>query len=74
MIAAIRTHFKTKKRQKKNQTRQQGETSPERAANQEQKEYSKYSETYIKRTPSIKRTVAKVPEFISLIFFKWNLY
>ena len=54
----------------KNQTRQQGETSPERAANQEQKEYSKYSETCIKRTPSIKRTVAKVPEFISLICFK----
>ena len=28
----------------------------------------------IKRTPSIKRTVAKVPKFISLIYFKWNLY
>ena len=24
----------------------------------------------IKRTPSIKRTVAKVPKFISLIYFK----
>ena len=33
-----------------------------------------YSETCIKRTPSIKRTVAKVPKFISLIYFKWNLY
>ena len=28
----------------------------------------------IKRTLSIKRTVAKVPKFISLISFKWNLY
>ena len=28
----------------------------------------------IKRTPSIKRTVAEVPKFISLIYFKWNLY
>ena len=26
-----------------------------------------YSETCIKRTPSIKRTVAKVPKFISLV-------
>ena len=33
-----------------------------------------YSETCIKRTPSIKRTVAEVPKFISLIYFKWNLY
>ena len=31
---------------------------------------SKYSETCIKRTPSIKRTVAEVPKFISLIYFK----
>ena len=29
---------------------------------------------HIKRTPSIKRTLAEVPKFISLIFFKWNLY
>ena len=28
----------------------------------------------IKRTPSIKRTVAEVPKFIPLIFFKWHLY
>ena len=28
----------------------------------------------IKRTSSIKQTVAKVPKFISLIYFKWNLY
>ena len=28
----------------------------------------------IKRTPSIKRTLAGVPKFISLIYFKWNLY
>ena len=28
----------------------------------------------IKRTPSIERTVAEVPKFISLIYFKWNLY
>ena len=28
----------------------------------------------IKQTPSIKQTVAKVPKFMSLIFFKWNLY
>ena len=28
----------------------------------------------IKRTPSIKRTVAEVSKFISLIYFKWNLY
>ena len=28
----------------------------------------------IKRTPSIKRTVAEVPKFTSLIYFKWNLY
>ena len=28
----------------------------------------------IKRTPSIKQTVAEVPKFISLIYFKWNLY
>ena len=27
-----------------------------------------------KRTPSIKRTAAEVPKFISLIYFKWNLY
>ena len=33
-----------------------------------------YSETCIKRTPPIKRTVAEVPKFISLIYFKWNLY
>ena len=26
----------------------------------------------IKRTPSIKRTVAEVPKFISLIYFKWT--
>ena len=32
------------------------------------------SEHRIKRTPSIKRTVAEVPKFISLIYFKWNLY
>ena len=30
----------------------------------------KYSETCITRTPSIKRTVAEVPKFISLIYFK----
>ena len=35
---------------------------------------AQYSETCIKRTPSIKRTVAEVPKFISLIYFKWNLY
>ena len=35
---------------------------------------SLYSETCIKRTPSIKRTVDEVPKFISLIYFKWNLY
>ena len=29
-----------------------------------------YTETCIKRTPSIKRTVAEIPKFISLIFFK----
>ena len=29
-----------------------------------------YNETCIKRTPSIKVTVAEVPKFISLIFFK----
>ena len=29
-----------------------------------------YSETCIKRTPSIKRTVAEVPKLISLTFFK----
>ena len=29
-----------------------------------------YSETCIERTPSIKRTVAEVPKFISLIYFK----
>ena len=29
-----------------------------------------YSETCIKRTPSIKRTVAEVTKFISLIYFK----
>ena len=28
----------------------------------------------IKRTPSIKRTVAEVPKFYSLIYLKWNLY
>ena len=28
----------------------------------------------IKRTPSIKRTIVEVPKFISLIYFKWNLY
>ena len=33
-----------------------------------------YSETRIKRTPSIKRTVTEVPKFIFLIYFKWNLY
>ena len=33
-----------------------------------------YIETCIKRTPSIKRTLAEVPKFISLIYFKWNLY
>ena len=27
----------------------------------------------IKQTPSIKRTVAKVPKFISLLYFRWNL-
>ena len=32
--------------------------------------FSKYSETCIKRTPSIKRTVAEVPKFISLIYLK----
>ena len=30
----------------------------------------KYSETCIKRTPSIKRTLAEVPLFIALIYFK----
>ena len=30
----------------------------------------KYSETCIKQTPSIKRTVAEVPKFVSLIYFK----
>ena len=64
MTAAIRTHFKTKKRQKK--IKQEKRTLT--------KEYSKYSETCINRTPSIKRTEAKVPEFISIIYFKWNLY
>ena len=29
-----------------------------------------YSETCIKRTPSIERTVAEVPKFISLVHFK----
>ena len=29
-----------------------------------------YSETCIRRTPSIKRTLAEVPKFISLIYFK----
>ena len=33
-----------------------------------------YSETCIKRTPSNKQIVAQVPKFISLIYFKWNLY
>ena len=33
-----------------------------------------YSETCIKRTPSIKGIVAEIPKFISLIYFKWNLY
>ena len=28
----------------------------------------------IKRTLSIKRTVAEVQKFITLIYFKWNLY
>ena len=28
----------------------------------------------IKRIPSIKRIVAEVPKFISLIYLKWNLY
>ena len=32
------------------------------------------SEHCIKRTTSIKRTVAEVPKFISLIYFKWNLH
>ena len=32
------------------------------------------SEHRIKRTPFIKRTVVEVPKFISLIYFKWNLY
>ena len=32
------------------------------------------SETCIERTPSIKWTVAEVHKFISLIYFKWNLY
>ena len=33
--------------------------------------FSVYSETCIKRTPSIKRIVAKVPKFVSLnIYFK----
>ena len=32
--------------------------------------YPSYSETCIKRTPSINRTVAEVPQFISLIYFK----
>ena len=27
----------------------------------------------IKQTPSIKRTVAEVPKFISLLYFKWNI-
>ena len=35
---------------------------------------AQYSETCIKQTPSITRTVAEVPKFISLIYFKWNLY
>ena len=35
---------------------------------------SNYSETLIKWTPSIKRTVAEVLKFISLIYFKWNLH
>ena len=30
----------------------------------------RYSETCIKRTPSFKRTVAEVPKFVSLIYFK----
>ena len=30
----------------------------------------KYSETCIKQTPSIKWTVAEVPKFVSLIYFK----
>ena len=34
---------------------------------------SSVRETCIKRTPSIKRTEAKVPKFFSLIYFKWNL-
>ena len=33
-----------------------------------------YSETCIKRTLFIKRTVAEVPKCYSLIYFKWNLY
>ena len=33
-----------------------------------------YSETCIKRTPSIKRTVAEVPKSISLIYFKKKKY
>ena len=37
-------------------------------------DHSIYSETCIKRTPTIKRTVAEVPKFISVIYFKWNLY
>ena len=37
-------------------------------------QHIQYSETCIKRTPYIKRTVAEVPKFIPLIFFKWNLY
>ena len=37
-------------------------------------QHIQYSETCIKRTPYIKRTVPEVPKFIPLIFFKWNLY
>ena len=37
-------------------------------------DWKHYSETCIKRTPSIKQTVAEVPKFISVIYFKWNLY
>ena len=33
-----------------------------------QQEVSQYSETCIKRTPSIKRTEVEVPKFISLIY------
>ena len=46
----------------------------EREGERERERKWKYSETCIKRTSSIKRTVAEVPKFVSLIYFKWNLY